>query len=42
VAYVADGALLECPVCSSPLHVTIEDESDPDGPDETEELSTAS
>jgi hypothetical protein len=28
VAYVSDGARLECPVCSSPLLATIEGEGD--------------
>jgi hypothetical protein len=39
VAYIADGARLECPVCSSPLLATIEEETtEIDG---VEELGTA-
>jgi Zn finger protein HypA/HybF involved in hydrogenase expression len=39
VAYIADDARLECPVCSSPLLATIEEEAA--DVDAVEELRTA-
>ncbi|MGH2754461.1 MAG: hypothetical protein ACRDLB_08500 [Actinomycetota bacterium] len=42
VTYVTDGERLECPVCSSPLLTTVEEEVvDPDAPESNKDLDRA-